>query len=409
LVAAALVWAWSQELTLLDRFVAARSIITSVFAVQHELAGSYQAFTKMLARWSGLLQFALLEHFQQRMQEDLPSWLSFAGRPVFGVDGTRLELPRSRANESELAPQKRLHKRRRKSGAARKKAQQPSVWLTVLWHARSCLPWSWRSGPADASEREHLAQMTDCLPPRSIVTADAGYVGYTYWQALLNAGHDFVIRVGSNVKLLRKLGYARERGGLVYLWTDRAAAQQEPPLVLRLVVFQGERHPVYLVSSLLDARQTPDQILLELYRQRWGVEVFHRGLKQTFGRRKLRSQTPGHVHLEVAWSLFALWAICLLAEYHQQRHGKSAKPVSLAGVLRVIRRALREYACPCRLRLDLLLAGAVLDGYERTCKDSRDYPRKKRERPPGPPKLVPATMEQILLAQRLKRATRRKG
>jgi hypothetical protein len=250
--------------------------------------------------------------------------------------------------------------------------------------------------------------MTRDLPPRSIVTADAGYVGYTYWQALLEAGHDLLIRVGSNVKLLTELGYARERAGLVYLWTDRAAARQEPPLVLRLVTFQGGRHPVYLVTSLLDRRQMSDKTLLELYRQRWGVEVFHRGLKQTFGRRKLRSQTPAHVHLELAWSLFALWAICLLAEYHQQQQGKAPRQLSLAGVLRVIRRALREHAGRSNFRLDLLLAEAVLDGYERTCKQSRDYPRKKREQPPGAPNIVPATMLQIRIAENLK-TTMKKG
>ncbi len=44
------------------------------------------------------------------------------------------------------------------------------------------------------------------------------------------------MRVGSNVKLLKKLGYARERDGLVYLWPDRAAQKHLPPLVLRLTV-----------------------------------------------------------------------------------------------------------------------------------------------------------------------------
>jgi len=50
----------------------------------------------------------------------------------------------------------------------------------------------------------------------------------------LDAGHQLLVRVGSNVKLLKKLGYARERNGLVYLWPDRAAKKRLPPLVLRL-------------------------------------------------------------------------------------------------------------------------------------------------------------------------------
>ncbi len=60
-----------------------------------------------------------------------------------------------------------------------------------------------------------------------------------------------MIRVGENVKLLKKLGYVRERSGLVYLWPDRMAAKDLPPLVLRLIMVAGNRHPVYLVTNVL--------------------------------------------------------------------------------------------------------------------------------------------------------------
>jgi hypothetical protein len=56
--------------------------------------------------------------------------------------------------------------------------------------------------------------MIDGLPAGVLVTADAGYVGYEYWKALIDTDHPLVIRVGSNVKMLKKLGYARERNGL---------------------------------------------------------------------------------------------------------------------------------------------------------------------------------------------------
>ena len=54
------------------------------------------------------------------------------------------------------------------------------------------------------------------------------------------------------MKLLRGLGYARQCQELVYLWPYRVAAKEQPPLVLRLVVLQAARHPVYLVTSILD-------------------------------------------------------------------------------------------------------------------------------------------------------------
>ena len=64
-------------------------------------------------------------------------------------------------------------------------------------------------------------------------------------------GHDFLIRVGANVTLLKELGYFRECAGRVYLWPDKPARRGQPPLALRLVVAHGGKHPVYLVTSVL--------------------------------------------------------------------------------------------------------------------------------------------------------------
>ncbi|MBN2216228.1 MAG: hypothetical protein JW719_02505 [Pirellulales bacterium] len=37
------------------------------------------------------------------------------------------------------------------------------------------------------------------------MTADAGFVGYDLWKTVLDAGRHLLVRVGSNVKLLKKL------------------------------------------------------------------------------------------------------------------------------------------------------------------------------------------------------------
>ena len=61
--------------------------------------------------------------------------------------------------------------------------------------------------------------------------------------------------VGSNVHLLKKLAYTRTQGDLVYFWPVREARRKQPPLVLRLVVLQGKRHPVYLLTSVLSDKR----------------------------------------------------------------------------------------------------------------------------------------------------------
>jgi hypothetical protein len=51
LVFMGLLWAWSDEKTLGERFTTARKIITSWFGKQHQPATSYQAFIKVLRKW----------------------------------------------------------------------------------------------------------------------------------------------------------------------------------------------------------------------------------------------------------------------------------------------------------------------------------------------------------------------
>jgi len=68
--------------------------------------------------------------------------------------------------------------------------------------------------------------------------------------AVIQERAHLLLRVGANVRLLKRLGYARENDGTVYLWPDKAAKRQQLPLVLRLVVSHNGRHPVYLLTSV---------------------------------------------------------------------------------------------------------------------------------------------------------------
>ncbi len=72
----------------------------------------------------------------------------------------------------------------------------------------------------------------------------------------------------------------------------------------------------------------------------------------------------------------------------------------------MMRDYLHEVDKECRLR-DLLL-DAVIDEYERGDKTSRDYPRKKNEKPPGPPNIRTATKQEIQLALQVKQQNKPK-
>lgn len=413
LTAAALLWAWSDESTLTARFEAARKIAIRALGLTEWTARTYQAFLKLLRVWTTVLAAALVLALRRRIQADLADRFLISGYAVFGIDGSRLELPRTVSNESRFAPRpkppskarRRARKRTARAEAARaKKLNSPQIWLTVMFHLGTGLPWDWRSGPSDSSEREHLMQMMAALPADSLVTADAGFVGYAYWKALLDSGRSFLIRVGANVRLLKDLGYARERAGLVYLWPDREAARLQPPLVLRLVVAQGPRHVVYLVTSVLEAEALTDQQVIAIYRLRWGVELYYRQFKQTFGRRKLRSHCGENAEVEASWSLLGLWSLCLHGQVELAYDSIPASAVSVASLLRAYRGAMRAYrSCPePGESLWERVSMAVIDGYTRQCKTSRDYPRKKREPAIGAPEIRSATPFEIELARQIR-------
>lgn len=410
LVAAAMLWVWSGEPTLTERFETARSVVQDAFAVQHELAASYQAWMKMLVRWTSPLLSVLLASMRRRMRQRFRGH-RIAGRNVFAVDGSRFELPRTASNQQAYCPRSCRGKRprRRKSTrrgraarARRKKAENPQMWITTMWHVGIGLPWDWRTGPSDSSERSHLLEMIPMLPAACLVTGDAGFVGYAYWKALVDAKHHFVIRVGSNVKLLRDLGYVRRRHGLVYLWPDAVAAKHLPPLPLRLVVVHNGKHPVYLVTDILDVKELSDDDVATIYRHRWGIEVYYRSFKQTFHRRKLRSYKAQHAQVELDWAMAGLWAACLYAQHCGRMRPQR---LSVAGVLRAFRRAIHHYAVRPKEGQDLTtrLAHAVIDDYARRNKSSRDYPRKKQEKPPGRPQITAATKDQAQHARDIKR------
>lgn len=424
LVATALLWAWSDEKTLSDRFETARKIVMRGWRLRNPLAGSYQAFTKMLRRWTPVLIASLKETFRRRLRQALSAHWKVAGFVIFGVDGSRLDVPRTASNEARFAPRKarqakgaqkkearrqakrrrRLTKKQRAERARQKKSATAQMWLTTMWHAGTGLPWDWRTGPADSSEREHLRQMIDDLPAGALVAADAGFVGYDYWKALRDSGRSLLVRVGSNVRLLKKLGYAQERGGIVYLWPERAASKNQPPLVLRLVVVHNGRHPVYLVTSVLDGKELSDQQVAEMYRLRWGIELFYRHFKQTFERRKLRSKSADNAQCEADWSLAGLWAMCLHAQFEMKTLKVPASRISIAGVLRAYRKSMREYKSRPDENEDLrsLLATAIIDDYERSNKTSRDYPRKKQEQAARPPDIITANKKQRQHARQIK-------
>lgn len=149
----------------------------------------------------------------------------------------------------------------------------------------------------------------------------------------------------------------------------------------RPVVVQGPRHPSFLVISLLEADALSDKQVIAISRLRWGVELFYRRFKPSFGRRKLRSHGEANAEAKATW----LWPLARHGRVELSCDGIAAASESGSGLPRAYRGLMQQYRSrpepgePLTRRLSV----AVIDGPQRSNKTSRDYPQKKREPAPG--------------------------
>lgn len=426
LVMAALIWAFSSKKALKERFFQALRITSRLGQHFAPAKTSYQAFLKLLVRWTPILRQRLVLAFQSRMKQQFIKRFLLAGYLLLAADSSKLQLSRTESNEMQYSPNTRGRKgkKRRKADRVRrrarsrqgrvqqakdKKSNSPQMVLALLYHVGLRLPWDWRLGSSDVNEREPVREMIAALPSNALVTADCGFFGYEFWSELLASGRQFVIRVGGNVRLLKKLGVASESHGTIYLWPNKIAKRKQPPLVLRLVVVHDGRQPWYLVTSVVDPKRLSDRQVADIYHRRWRIEIFFRHFKQTFGRAKLRSHKAEHAECEAQWSLLGLWAMLLHAQIQQHKNG-DVSGLSVARVLQAFGQAIDEYKCRPGPNESLTeqLRKAIVDAYRRRNKTSRNYPRKKYESQAKPPQITNATRTQRELARKLMSQTNSK-
>lgn len=389
---AAVLMAWDAAGTLAGRFASVLATLTAMFPSRKRPGGDYCGLMRRLANDSPGLLARIVPYLRQcvRRLAGRKHWRT--GRwPCFGVDGSRIECPMTAANEQAF-------------GTAGKNKTGPQQFLTTLFHIGTGLIWNWRRGNARSSERGHLLEMLSCLPKRCLLLADAGFTGYEFFGQILSSKRHLLIRVGSNVKLLMKLGLCcRENAGTVYLWPDKAQKRRQLPLTLRLITLtDGRNRRMHLLTDV-DPERLSDQEAGRLYRLRWGVEVIYRSLKQTMGKRKLLSDSPANAAVELDWAVVGLWMLGLAAVEQLVAGGQPPGQWSVAASLRAVRaRHLLRRRGHKSVGLAQRLRGAVKDRYHRTSsKKARHWPHKKREKPPGAPVARIATESQVQLAKEL--------
>jgi hypothetical protein len=418
LVWLALCWSWSDARNVTDAFAAA---VAQCGQLGVRGLTTYQGMMNALVARTDALLAILWPVLWRRMQEIGGPWWQVHRWVAIAFDGSRSTAPRTESNEQAFcAPnygrgktatyrQKQTKGMRRRQNEKNPPApQEPQAWITLLWHMGLRLPWMWRLGPSNSSERAHVMEMIEQgdYPKNTLFCGDAGFIGYPLWALIVNQGLHFLVRVGANVHLLSEtMEWRRDGDGTVLCWPKHVQQAGQPPLRLRLVQVQLGKTKMWMLTNVLESARLTKTQIGQLYRMRWGIEVEFRGLKQTLDRAKLRCRNAERLLVELHWSILAMAVAELFALKEQlASRGSKTKPPptspdrrSLAQTMRALRWCLNHLNETPQAGRDLptLLRQAVTDGYtRRTSKRARYRPPNPDKKPLGDPKVRSVTRQQ---------------
>jgi hypothetical protein len=415
LICLALCWGWAESRNVTDAFVTA---VEQCRQLGMTPVSTYQGFMNALVTWTDPLMALLWPLLQEHMRQIGGEFWQIGGWVPIAFDGSRSSAPRSEANERALCAanygtgttakyrkKKTKGMRRRKNEKNKPQPQEPQAWITLLWHMGLRLPWMWRLGPSNSSERRHVTEMLQDgdFPKNTLFCGDAGFIGYPLWGQILSQGRHFLVRVGANAHLLAETTqWAPGKDGLVLCWPKTVQHAGQPPLRLRLLNVKIGKTRMWMLTSVLDRSKLTKAQIIRLYQLRWGIELEFRGLKQTLNRGKLRCRNNHRLLAELHWSLMAMAVAELFALKEQlsprSRKSPTANPAkrSLANTMRALRHCLAHLRnVPAAGHdLQIQLCQAVTDDYVRqSSKNARYRPPNPDKKPLGDPKLSKITAQ----------------
>jgi hypothetical protein len=396
----AIVWvlvlmAWVKGDSEQERFLNARSYYLAKHRHEKRPGATWEGFQEALRRLPIPVFRALAEGLRRQLGQRWIDNLRIGGWLPIGCDGSRLECPRSERLEKRLAQ-------------AGKDDSAPMMYVTALALLPLGLPWAWRLDKGTGNELQHLTQMLPTLPEKTLLVADAFYLGYDLYRSILNSGAAFLMRMSSRAHLYSEsnVPLTRFREGWVHYWPDHAQEKRRPPLRLRLVRVRGKKVDVWLLTNLAKS-ELPRHRASLIYRWRWRNEGLFRTFKGTLDKTKLRHRTPPLVFREAEGSMIALQLLMAMTVHMAEEEKTKASPRRL--VLRIRGAVVRGIATlgPRQLqRYEDALDEIHDESPNRTSsKTRRPWPRRKEHKPPKPPKLRRLTAAQrTLMAKTLEAA-----
>jgi hypothetical protein len=223
---------------------------------------------------------------------------------VYAIDGTFIRVPDSDDNYSAFGkPQSR-----------RSEAGYPQVRMVAAIDTHSRLMYGANIGPIACSEANLSAPVLERLPDSSICLMDRGFQGNERFWSITSKKSDrhFVCRVKENAQFIAQ--QQLKDGSVIGVILTTGVARTKNPelpkqLPVRVIDYQIDKNQqVRLFTSLMDSATYPASNIVDLYHERWEVELCFKEIKNDLfeQRMALRSRKPDGVYQEM-WGALIMY------------------------------------------------------------------------------------------------------
>jgi hypothetical protein len=215
-------------------------------------------------------------------------------REVKIVDGTTASMPDTFENQEQY-PQ---------NPAQKKNLGFPITRLTAIISLSSGAVLNIAIGDYFSSEHGLLRGMLDQLSEGDILLGDRYYCSYFLLADLQKLNIDAVFKINANRKIDFRKGQCLGHHDHIVAWKksqrptwmDKKTYDELPCVIYMREIKKGKN---IIVTTLFDAKEYPKNELIELYAQRWQIELDLRSIKEVMGMSILRCKTPEMIRKEI--------------------------------------------------------------------------------------------------------------
>ncbi len=306
--------------------------------------------TGMYCRARAKLPAPLIRHLTyevaDRLQRAVPHPWLWKGRDVYLADGTTATLPDTAENQ-RVYPQPPGQK----PGLG-----FPMIRMVVLLSLATGLLNGLALGPYEGKETGEsalLRELLDRLHPGNVLLADRYFCSYFMVALLRERGVDVVFRLHHKRHTDFRRGRRLGRDDHIVDWKrppcpewmdEETFARMPRQLTIREVRTQIESpgcrvEKLVAMTTLLDAAEYSQEELLDLYHERWHVELDIRSIKCALKMETLRCRTPLMVEREIWTTLLGYNLVRKVSCQAAMLAGKHPRQISFTASLQAVREA----------------------------------------------------------------------